>query len=662
MSSSLLSWCFLFPLATLVLSALGLPKRAGLLSWLSPLLIFVVAVFGLVQGFPTTTIVYPGWIPFLPDDAFRLTVDPLAGVMLLVVGAVATCVYVYSLGYMSHDERPHRFFAFLDFFVASMCLLVVAGNLSVLLIGWTAVGVASFLLISFWWQKGEPLQAGFLALGANAIGDAALLVAAVLVPKGAGELVGLDEIASSVPGGAGTLAWLLVIAACAKSAQGPLWWWLPSAMAGPTPVSALIHAATMVAAGVYLLVRVSPLLQLSEMVSFNVALIGLGTAIGGGLASLWQANFKRGLAYSTVSQLGWMFAAIGIGAPFAALFHLITHAAFKAMLFLAAGTVIAATHHEEQIANLGGLRKKLPMAHGYFVLGTLSLIGAPLITAGSFSKDAILEAALHHPHWQFLGWILLASVVLTGAYAGRLLFGVFYGPEGSSSHHVHAPGKLFDLPLVPLAVGALGLGFLEAGTHWLSTLLRSVVAVPAHGVHALPTGWIGWAAFGAGVVGVGLGWAIARTKSKSLPVPPLGVIRGLLDELRALPEGVAAVHAGRVGRYALIGLLGTAVFVLLAQRAVTPSVGKAGAASSIRERGSPVTPPSLDKRSAAERRAIAERMRKLLGTQSMPLLRKSVADRAKEANGPADMRNKVREERARRDAASPVAPAPGGQP
>ena len=674
MSTSLLAWCFLFPLATLVLSALGLPKRAGSLSWISPLAIFAVAVGGLVEGFPTTTIAYPGWIPFLPDDAFRLTVDPLAGVMLLVVGAVATCVYVYSLGYMATDDRAHRFFAFLDFFVASMCLLLVAGNLSVLLIGWTAVGIASFLLISFWWQRGEPLQAGFLALGANAIGDAALLVAAILVPKGAGELTGLDEIASAVPGGAGTLAWLLVIAACAKSAQGPLWWWLPSAMAGPTPVSALIHAATMVAAGVYLLVRVSPLLEMSEVVSYNVALVGLVTALGGGLASLWQRNFKRGLAYSTVSQLGWMFAAIGIGAPFAALFHLITHASFKAMLFLAAGTVIDATHHEEQIANLGGLRKKLPMAHLYFVLGTLALIGAPLITAGSFSKDAILEAALHHPQWSFLGWILLASVVLTGAYAGRLLFGVFYGPEGSSSHHAHSPGKLFDLPLIPLALGAIGLGWIEAGTHFLSNLLAPSVAGPEHAVHALPMGWIGWAAFGAGVVGVGLGWLIARTKTKSLPMPPLGVVTGLLGEFKALPEGVAAVHAGRVGRYALIGLIGTAVFVMLAQRSVTPSSAAPAKPTSIRERPAaavsspdgtrvqrapraervdareaprtrPVTamPPSDNE---AKRRAAAERMKQML-SENPPLLRKGLDDKAK-----LEARDKLREERARRKAAS----------
>ena len=678
MITYLLDWSWLFPLPTLLLSAFGLPKRAGILSWLAPFSIFVVALAALfVEGFATQAFHEPGWIPFLPDDELRLTVDPLAGVMLLVVGGVATCVYVYALAYMHEDDRQHRFFAFLDFFVAAMCLLVVAGNLSVLLIGWTGVGIASFLLISFWWQKGEPLQAGFLALGANAIGDAALLVACVLVPKGAGELTGLDapEVLAGVPGGASTLAWLLVIAAMAKSAQGPLWWWLPSAMAGPTPVSALIHAATMVAAGIYLLVRVSPLLELTEAVSYNVAIIGISTAIGGGIASLWQPNFKRGLAYSTVSQLGWMFAAIGIGAPFAALFHLITHAAFKAMLFLAAGTVIAATHHEEQIVNVGGLRKKLPFAHAYFVIGTLALIGAPLITAGSFSKDAILEAGIHHESWSFFGWIMLGSVVLTGAYAGRLLFGVFYGKEGSSSHHAHAPGAGFDLPLIPLAIGAIGLGWLEAGTHFLSSLLAPVVAAPKHEVHALPTGWLGWAAFGAGLVGVAIGYAISRTPSKSLPMPPLGIVDSLLGEVRALPEGVAAVHAGRIGRYALIGLVGTALFVLLAQRpsstgasststsstsGAKPAAGAAGKAAGAsdhpphpghdeeRERprrttrtigpqqGKPTTPvarPAKPGDDEAKRRAASERIQKMLGNEDGAALKKALEERRKAAEG-----------------------------
>jgi NADH-quinone oxidoreductase subunit L len=632
---ALLAWSFLFPVPTLLLSAFGLPKKAGALSFLAPLSIFVVALAWLATGHEAVRLAYPGWVPFLPDSAFRLTVDALSGTMLLVVGAVATCVYIYAQGYMHDDERQHRFFAFLDFFVAAMTLLVLAGNLSVLLAGWTGVGIASFLLISFWWQKGEPLQAGFLALGANAIGDAALLIAAVLVPKGAGELTGLHHVASQVPGGASTIAWLLVIAACAKSAQGPLWWWLPSAMAGPTPVSALIHAATMVAAGVYLLVRTSPLLEMSDVVMWNITIVGVVTAIGGGIASLWQSNFKRGLAYSTVSQLGWMFAAVGLGAPLAALFHLITHASFKAMLFLAAGTVIAATHHEEQIGMLGGLRKKLPMAHLYFALGTLALIGTPFITSGSFSKDAILEAGLHHAHWSFIGWILLGSVVLTGAYAGRLFFGVFYGAEGESSKHAHDPGSIFTLPLVPLALGAVLLGWIEAGTHGLSSLLHGVVAAGEHHVEWMPSP-LGLGAFGLGVVGVALGWAIAKTKTKCIPAPPTRFVDALLGEVKALPEGVAAVHTGRVSRYALIGLIGSALLVLLAQRPVdassAPRADIADKKAAVATDGNKPEKKPINK--DARRRAANQRIKDLIDKKGPMQLKVQPMDKPQPAAGP----------------------------
>ncbi len=570
-AADLLLWSFLFPLPTLVLSALGLPRRAGLLSFLSPLVILGVGLAWLAQGAATAKVVVPDLVRFLPDGAFRLTVDPLAGVMLLVVGFVSTCVFIYAQGYMAHDERPHRFFAFLDLFVAAMCLLVVAGNLTVLLVGWTGVGVASFLLISFWWQKdgGAPLKAGYLALGANAIGDAALLLAVVLVPAGLGELSGLGAIAREAPERATMLAWCLVIAACAKSAQGPLWWWLPSAMAGPTPVSALIHAATMVAAGVYLLVRTAAVLVEVPSVAEITAWTGVVTALLAGLASLWQPNFKRGLAYSTVSQLGWMFAAVAVGAPFAALFHLVTHASFKAMLFLSAGTVIAATHHEERIDQVGGLAKKLPLAFAFFVLGTAALIGTPLITAGSFSKDAILEATLASA-WPQVGWFLLAGAFLTGAYAGRLLFGVFLGAPGPASEHATHPGRVFDLALLPLAVGAVGLGYLEAGTGFLSGVLRDVVAV-GEPVHVQPT-LLGIGAFAIGLLGVGAGALLARTRTKCLPLPAFaGVAQALWGEASAIPQGAAALHSGRVSRYALVSLLGVALGVGVA---VAPVAGK----------------------------------------------------------------------------------------
>ena len=566
--NNLLPWAFVFPLPFLVLSALGLPRRAGALSFVGPRGGFVVAVAWLLSDRTPVVGALDGWAPpFLLDASFRLTIDGLAALMLAVVGAVATCVYVYALAYMHEDERQHRFFAFLDLFVATMCLLVAAGNLSVLLVGWTGVGISSFLLIAFWWHKGAPLQAGFLALGANAIGDAALLVACVLVPAGAGDLSDLDALAPSMPGGPALLAALLLIAAAAKSAQGPLWWWLPSAMAGPTPVSALIHAATMVAAGVYLLVRTAPLLALAPEIQTAVVVVGMSTALLGGLASLWQTNFKRGIAYSTASQLGWMFVAVGLGAPFAAFFHLVTHASFKAMVFLSAGTVIHATHHEEDIRNLGGLRSRLPGAHAFFLLGSLALIGTPFL-AGSYSKDLILEAAQHHSSMPWVFWALLAGALITGLYAGRLYFGVFGGPLGASSAHAQAPGMGFDLPLVPLAVGTIFLGFLEAGSQGLSAALQGVVPAPAElglEVHVLPTG-LGLAVFGLGLVGFFGGALLARLPAKGIPAPSSSLTESLLGEFRVLPEGVAAIHGGRTSTYLAITLLGTALIAGLALR------------------------------------------------------------------------------------------------
>jgi NADH-quinone oxidoreductase subunit L len=575
MLSSVLPYAWLFPLPFLVLNVLGLPRKAGALSFVGPLAIFVAACGFLAGDRSPQKVVVADWIPFLPDPAFRLTVDGLAAVMLAVVGGVASCVFLYAISYMKEDERAHRFFAFLDFFVATMSLLVVAGNLTVLLAGWTGVGIASFLLISFWWQKSlpdgtTPLQAGFLALGANAVGDAALLVACVLLPRGGGALDTLSETAPKAPGGAFVVGLCLVIAAAAKSAQGPLWFWLPSAMAGPTPVSALIHAATMVAAGVYLLVRTSPLLSASPEVMHVITILGLSTALLGGVASLWQTNFKRGIAYSTASQLGWMFVAVGIGAPFAAFFHLVTHASFKAMMFLSAGTVIHAAHHEEDIREVGGLAGTLKGAHVFFLVGLLALIGTPFVTAGGLSKEAILAAAHHHTAQPWVFWVLLVGVFVTGAYGGRLYFGIFHGPKGAASVEAHGDHLApFDLPLIPLALGAVGLGYLEGGTGFLRGWLGASVA-PGLEVHVVPDLW-GIVAFVIAVAGVVFGRFLAGLPQKGLPVPG-GQGGGIVGEVRILPEGLASLHSGRVGRYLLWTVLGACVVALLSLRPPTSAL------------------------------------------------------------------------------------------
>jgi NADH-quinone oxidoreductase subunit L len=589
--NTIIPWVWLFPLPFLILNVLKQPVKAGAASFLGPLFVGVSALGFLLGDRAPVHVVIDKWIPFLPDSAFRLTVDGLAAMMLIVVGGVATCVFIYAISYMRDDERAHRFFAFLDFFVMTMCLLVVSGNLTVLLIGWTGVGIASFLLISFWWQKGWPLQAGFLALGANAIGDAALLVACVIMPKGAGALDTLAQTAPRATGGALAVGVCLLIAAAAKSAQGPLWFWLPSAMAGPTPVSALIHAATMVAAGVYLLVRTAGVLELSPEVQTAVVVTGMSTALLGGIASLWQTNFKRGIAYSTASQLGWMFVAVGIGNPFAAFFHLVTHASFKAMLFLGAGTVIHSAHHEEDIRKVGGLAKHLKMTHALFVIGGLALIGTPMLS-GSFSKDAILEAAQHSTAFPWVFPMLLVGVVVTGAYTGRLWWGIFHGRDGEATHHAaehagHTQG--FDWPLLPLAAGAIGLGYLEAGTHGLSTILGSAVK-NAPEVHPAPTN-LGLAAFALGLVGVGLGVWLARMPNKGLPVPGGELSSSVVGELRSVPVGVASVHSGTVGRYLVATVLGTAVIAALSARPVTLTSPPSGA-----ERGDRPRRATMDQR------------------------------------------------------------------
>jgi NADH-quinone oxidoreductase subunit L len=584
--SVLLLWAWLFTIPGLLLTAFGVGRKPGSASVGGPVVMVLVALGAIATGAHADFNV-PGWLPFLPDGAFRLRVDSLAAVMLAVVGAVSTCVYVYSLGYM--DEEPEggqrRFFCYLDFFLASMALLVLAGNIAVLLIGWSGVGLASFLLISYWTQKPGTLRAGLEALAANAIGDAALLLALVVVPNGCGDLTTLGTSACTAgAGGAVLLASLILIAAAAKSAQGPLYFWLPSAMAGPTPVSALIHAATMVAAGVYLLARTHALLDAAPSVAHVTALLGVITVLGGGILSLQQSNFKRGLAYSTVSQLGYMFAAVGLGSPFAAMFHLVTHASFKALLFLTSGVVIHALHGHEELAVMGGLRKALPGAYAAFLIGALALIGVPLFS-GSFSKDAILEVAQTHdflPPVNFFG--LFLGVFLTGLYTGRLFFGVFHGARryhGELRRGRPAMETAMYWSLVPLAIGAVFLGYLEWPVPLLSTFLHDTlgeaesVQPSALGLIAGLFGLVGFGLAGwwwrpqpstvpAQVGGVQVGLEHARgEEGAAAEEPPIGWVEALAGLSYGIARLFASVQGGHLGRYMLVTVLGIAVILLL---------------------------------------------------------------------------------------------------
>jgi NADH-quinone oxidoreductase subunit L len=567
----ILAWAWVLPLPGLLLTSLGVPagqRRAGYASIPGPFVLLVLAVAALLTG-GSYEVVIPNWLPFLPDGAFRSLADPLSALLLAILGLIAGLVYVYSLGYMADDPSKRRFFVYLDLFVATMAVLVLAGNLAVLLIGWTGVGISSFLLISFWRDRPGTLGAGLQALAANAIGDGALLVAASLVPTGCGALIrlGTPQCTTGV-GGAELLGVLLLTAAAAKSAQGPLYFWLPSAMAGPTPISALIHAATMVAAGVYLLVRTHALLQLAPNASLAIAVIGVATALGASLASLAQANFKRGIAFSTVAQLGYMFAGVGVGAPFAGLFHLFTHAAFKALLFLAAGVVIHGAGGEENLDRLRGLGRFFPTSRVGFLVGSLALIGTPIVTAGSFSKDAIIDAVVARQ--PLLGYLLLGGVVLTGLYIGRLFFRVYEVRDADphAVHHDASAERLMNSPLIPLILASIVFGWLGG---WLLGALTPVLGGTEGASPPLITP-LGLLAFALGLAGFALQWwwntrrapAPARATAPEAPASaPAAWVSAIAQASYAVTQALLRIQSGQLPRYAFGSFVALAVITLV---------------------------------------------------------------------------------------------------
>lgn len=413
------------------------------------------------------------------DVSFR--VDPLTCVMLLTVTGIALLIVMYSVGYMrdhhGHAERGYeRFFAFLGFFVFSMCMLVLAGNFLLLYLGWELVGLSSYLLIGFYYQKPEAAAAAKKAFLVNRIGDFGFGLGILLIYLTFGSLdyrtvFGFFEQGIK-PDGTPIEAWrlsaiplLLFCGAMGKSAQMPLHVWLPDAMEGPTPVSALIHAATMVTAGVYMVARCHVIFASSQYAMWIVGSIGAATALIAATIALTQFDMKRILAYSTLSQLGFMFLALGVGAFDTAVFHLFTHAFFKALLFLAAGSVMHAMNGVIDIRRFSGLRRDLPITHGTFFVGGLALAGFPLLS-GFWSKDEILHAALGSG-MPWLGWIGLFTALLTAFYTFRMICMAFYGarrlPIGVE--HAHESGAWMTIPLMVLAVGALGVGYFGVTMH-----------------------------------------------------------------------------------------------------------------------------------------------------------------------------------------------------
>ena len=401
---------------------------------------------------------------FTPQIAFYL--DALSLVMMLVVSFVSFIIHLYSAEFMLEDEGYSRFFAYMNLFVASMITLVLANNLLLLYLGWEGVGLCSYLLIGFWYQdsaNGAAAQKAFIVTRA---GDTALAVGLFLLFTHLGTL-DIQELmhrASQQWSLGSSLAIaasaLLLGGAVGKSAQLPLQTWLPDAMAGPTPTSALIHAATMVTAGVYLIARAHVLFSLAPPIQFAVAVIGATTLLLAGCSALVQNDIKRILAYSTISQIGYMFLALGVGAWSAAIFHLMTHAFFKALLFLVAGVVIQALHHEHDIFKMGGLRKDLPYAFWGFVIGGSALAGLPLITAGFYSKDLILWHTWNSPQGSTALWIAgLIGVLLTSFYIYRVIFLVFYGEKRMKVSH--RPRWRIKLPVVVLSVLSIVGGFVN---------------------------------------------------------------------------------------------------------------------------------------------------------------------------------------------------------
>ncbi len=398
--------------------------------------------------------------------------DRLSAVMLLVVSGVGLLIHTYSIGYMEHEGSYARFFSYMNLFMFFMLTLVLGGNFPVLFVGWEGVGLCSYLLIGFYYDRDYAVTAGNKAFIVNRIGDMAFIIAIFLVflQFGTFDFAQIAAKVDTLPVEAGfgalsLITLLLFVGATGKSAQIPLYVWLPDAMAGPTPVSALIHAATMVTAGVYMVARTATMYQHTPIVMEVVAIVGLATAVVSAIIGLAQNDIKKVFAYSTVSQLGYMFLALGVGAFSAGIFHVMTHAFFKALLFLGAGSVIHAVHGEQDIWKMGGLRKKTPVTFLTLMVAGVAISGVYPF-AGFFSKDEILLAAHHHAPWMY--WVATATAGMTAFYVFRALFVTFFGEYRGHAHPHESPPSM-TLPLVGLAILSTVGGFLNV-PHFLEAM------------------------------------------------------------------------------------------------------------------------------------------------------------------------------------------------
>lgn len=476
---------------------------------------------------------------FVIDFAFRF--DSLASVMTLVVTGVGLLIHIYSIGYMAHDASYARFFTYLNLFTFAMLILVLGANLAVMFIGWEGVGLCSYLLIGFWFNKDSAANAGKKAFITNRVGDFGFILGIGLLIYYLGT-IDVAKISEYVSAGnltqetATIIALLLFVGATGKSAQIPLYTWLPDAMEGPTPVSALIHAATMVTAGVYMVARMNVLFTFSGTALAVVALVGALTAVYSATMGFVQNDIKRVLAYSTISQIGYMFIGLGVGAYAAGVFHLMTHAFFKSLLFLSAGSVIHAMSGEQDMRKMGGLKNHIRKTYMVFFAGALAIAGIPGLS-GFFSKDEILASA--YASGNYTVWILgLAGAGMTAFYMFRLIFMTFYGEERidhEAKHHLHESPNVMVVPLQILAVlsiigGYVGLPHILGGGNWFGKFLSSTVGHHELHISAQTEIILMAVSVGVGLLGIFLAYII-YLKKKAKPAETLANRFSLLYKL-----------------------------------------------------------------------------------------------------------------------------------
>ncbi len=517
-SVSSLRYIPLFPLLGVIFNIfLGQALGRKTVNIVAPGVVLLSFLFSLqaFQNLPEGGVLIDNIWPWITSGTlhvdFALRVDQLSAVMSLIVTGIGFLIHVYSTGYMAHDEDVARYFAYLNLFTMSMLLLVLGENLLLLFVGWEGVGLCSYLLIGFWYTDDEKASAGKKAFIVNRVGDAGFLLGMFLLFWTLGKagvwtlsFGDIQQHISAVPGNVATVICLLLfVGACGKSAQIPLYVWLPDAMAGPTPVSALIHAATMVTAGIYMIARLHFLYDLSPTALAVVASVGAATAFFAATIGLVQTDIKRVLAYSTVSQLGYMFLGLGVGAYTAGVFHLMTHAFFKALLFLGAGSVIHGMSDEQDIWKMGGLKDKMPVTFWTFFVACLAIAGVPGLS-GFFSKDLILEEAYASHLGSPLLWLVgTVGAGMTAFYMFRLLFVTFLGENRAShevQHHIHESPASMTAPLAILAVLSVVGGYIPL-LHFLSPMFG------AHHEEEIPA-LIKYLPTVAGLGGIGLAYVM----------------------------------------------------------------------------------------------------------------------------------------------------------